>query len=287
MATPTIGKLSSMYAYAWRSGLKTTYYLRSRPPEGGAAWVLAYAGSCRSRWAGRTCPNRCRWRARPIKSCSGSRCPGCSWSATAAGCCSIPDSTRRSSPTPRCAAGSTVTRSSSRCCPAPASRSTRPWPGPAWTSPDILTVAVSHLHNDHAGGLKHFAGRVPYIKKAELDYGFSSPPGPEDNGIFRVDFDDPQINWRPAEGDAEIAPGGHRGPDGRAHAWPSEFRGQPGRLGRWRSFVFAFDAADLTENIEREVAVGGRIGAGPEVSVEQIRKLKRIAPRRRGRTPPR
>ena len=42
-------------------------------------------------------------------------------------------------------------------------------------------------------------------------------------------------------------------------------------------FVFAFDAADLTGNIEREVAVGGRIGAGPEVSVEQIRKLKRIA----------
>ncbi|MGW0587051.1 ribonucleoside-diphosphate reductase subunit alpha [Streptosporangium sp. NPDC002607] len=31
MATPTIGKLSSMYAYAWKSGLKTTYYLRSRP----------------------------------------------------------------------------------------------------------------------------------------------------------------------------------------------------------------------------------------------------------------
>jgi ribonucleoside-diphosphate reductase alpha chain len=31
MASPTIGKLSSMYAYAWRTGLKTTYYLRSRP----------------------------------------------------------------------------------------------------------------------------------------------------------------------------------------------------------------------------------------------------------------
>lgn len=31
MATPTIGKLSSMYLYAWKSGLKTTYYLRSRP----------------------------------------------------------------------------------------------------------------------------------------------------------------------------------------------------------------------------------------------------------------
>ena len=31
LAEPTIGKLSSMYAYAWKRGLKTTYYLRSRP----------------------------------------------------------------------------------------------------------------------------------------------------------------------------------------------------------------------------------------------------------------
>ena len=31
LATPTIGKLSSMYLYAWEQGLKTTYYLRSRP----------------------------------------------------------------------------------------------------------------------------------------------------------------------------------------------------------------------------------------------------------------
>lgn len=29
--SPTIGKLSSMYMYAWKRGLKTTYYLRSRP----------------------------------------------------------------------------------------------------------------------------------------------------------------------------------------------------------------------------------------------------------------
>ena len=31
LAAPSIGKLSSMYLYAWKSGLKTTYYLRSRP----------------------------------------------------------------------------------------------------------------------------------------------------------------------------------------------------------------------------------------------------------------
>lgn len=30
LETPTIGKVSSMYAYAWKKGLKTTYYMRSR-----------------------------------------------------------------------------------------------------------------------------------------------------------------------------------------------------------------------------------------------------------------
>jgi ribonucleoside-diphosphate reductase alpha chain len=41
MAAPTIGKLSSMYAYAWKRGLKTTYYLRSRP----ATRIARAAGS--------------------------------------------------------------------------------------------------------------------------------------------------------------------------------------------------------------------------------------------------
>jgi ribonucleoside-diphosphate reductase alpha chain len=31
LAAPSIGKLSSMYRHAWQAGLKTTYYLRSRP----------------------------------------------------------------------------------------------------------------------------------------------------------------------------------------------------------------------------------------------------------------
>ena len=31
MESPNIGALSSMYMYAWKKGIKTTYYLRSRP----------------------------------------------------------------------------------------------------------------------------------------------------------------------------------------------------------------------------------------------------------------
>jgi ribonucleoside-diphosphate reductase alpha chain len=31
MESPNIGAMSSMYMYAWKKGIKTTYYLRSRP----------------------------------------------------------------------------------------------------------------------------------------------------------------------------------------------------------------------------------------------------------------
>jgi len=41
MEAPTIGKLSSMYMYAWKKGLKTTYYLRSRPATSIAKTTVA------------------------------------------------------------------------------------------------------------------------------------------------------------------------------------------------------------------------------------------------------
>ena len=73
---------------------------------------------------------------------------------------------------------------------------------------DVRAVAVSHLHNDHAGGLKLFAGRVPvHVQRTELFFGMNGTPAPEQHGIFRVDYDDPRIDWRQADGDAEIAPG--------------------------------------------------------------------------------
>jgi hypothetical protein len=89
--------------------------------------------------------------------------------------------------------------------------------------------------------------------------------------------DDPALDWRVADGDEEIAPGvtavltaGHTPGHQSFVVSLDESVGGGG-------FVFAFDAADLTENIEREVAVGDRIAAAPEVSVAQIRKLKQIA----------
>jgi ribonucleoside-diphosphate reductase alpha chain len=42
---PNIGKLSSMYMYAWKKGLKTTYYLRSRPATEIAKTTVPVSGA--------------------------------------------------------------------------------------------------------------------------------------------------------------------------------------------------------------------------------------------------
>jgi ribonucleoside-diphosphate reductase alpha chain len=42
--SPNIGRLSSMYMYAWKKGIKTTYYLRSRPATRIAKTTVAAAG---------------------------------------------------------------------------------------------------------------------------------------------------------------------------------------------------------------------------------------------------
>ena len=142
----------------------------------------------------------------------------------------------------------------------------------------IYAVALSHLHADHAGGLKLFSGRVPvHAQRRELTYGLSASSDPERNGIFRIDFDDPAIDWRLADGDQQIAPGvtaistpghtpGHQ-------SFMVELDDSVGGGG----FVFAFDAADLTENIDDELAIGSSIDVTPEETIEPIRRLKSLA----------
>lgn len=146
---------------------------------------------------------------------------------------------------------------------------------------DIRLVGLSHLHHDHAGGLKLFAGRVPvHAQRRELDYGLARHPEPERNAIVRVDFDDPAVDWRLADGEAEIAPGITAVPTyGHTPGHQSFVVDLDATVGGG-GFVFAFDAADLTENVERELPVGGFIGVTPEETVEPIRRLKSIAAER-------
>lgn len=141
---------------------------------------------------------------------------------------------------------------------------------------DIRLVGLSHLHADHAGGLKHFASRVPvHVQRRDLEFGLSERA--EGDGVFRIDFDDPRIDWHLADGDVDLAPGL------RAVSTPGHTPGHQSFVVDLDEsvggggFVFAFDAADLTENLENEAAIGSFIDVSPEDTVEQIRKLKRLA----------
>lgn len=143
---------------------------------------------------------------------------------------------------------------------------------------DIHLVALSHLHVDHAGGLKLFAGKVPvHAQRRELEYGLSNHPVPQSHAIFRVDFDDPTIDWRLADGEAEIAPGITAVPTYGHTPGHQSFVVELDESVGGDGFVFAFDAADLTENIEQERAIGGYIDVEPEETIEPIRRLKELA----------
>jgi N-acyl homoserine lactone hydrolase len=150
---------------------------------------------------------------------------------------------------------------------------------------DVQKVALSHLHNGHSGGLRWFAERCPvHIQRRELEYGLSvggPGDGPENHGFFRVDYDDPSIDWQLADDDAVIAPGiqavwtpghtpGHQSFVITLDTRAAEDYGVPG-------FVLAFDAADLQRNIDEELSPGGLLNHTPADGIESIRRLKAIA----------
>jgi glyoxylase-like metal-dependent hydrolase (beta-lactamase superfamily II) len=140
---------------------------------------------------------------------------------------------------------------------------------------DVARIFLSHLHNDHAGGLRLFECALPvWVQRNELAYGLADHPFPERHGMFRIDFDDPEIDWHLIDGDAELAPGI------TAVSTPGHTPGHQSfvvDLPDGRGYVLAFDAADLRENIDRELAVGGFVHCTAEDTLESIRKLKRIA----------
>jgi glyoxylase-like metal-dependent hydrolase (beta-lactamase superfamily II) len=152
---------------------------------------------------------------------------------------------------------------------------------------DVVAVTLSHLHNDHVGGLRHFAGRVPvHVQRKELEAAQADPAAAERNAIFRVDFDDPLIDWRLADGDVEIAPGvtalltaGHT--PGHQSFLVEVDSGAGGG-----GYVFAFDAADLQENLDREEPVSAAYGGDPRTTLPALRRLKAVAAERRFRLIP-
>jgi len=143
---------------------------------------------------------------------------------------------------------------------------------------DIVAIHLSHLHNDHAGGLRLFGNRVPVtVQRREHEYGMSGHPFPEQHGMFRLDYDDPGIPWKLLDGDTELAPGLE------AVLTPGHTPGHASfvvSLQDGTGYVLPFDAGDLTENFEHERGPGGFVHCSAEEARQPILRLKEIAAQR-------
>jgi glyoxylase-like metal-dependent hydrolase (beta-lactamase superfamily II) len=118
---------------------------------------------------------------------------------------------------------------------------------------ELAGVAVSHLHVDHAGGLRHVAGTgTPvHVQRAELRYALEEAG--EAQAYRRADYAGLDLAWRELDGDGELTPGidvlstpGHT----PGHM---SYRVRMRETGTW---LFAVDAIDLQEGIETGTPIG-------------------------------
>ncbi|AOV15985.1 MBL fold metallo-hydrolase [Acidihalobacter aeolianus] len=134
---------------------------------------------------------------------------------------------------------------------------------------DIDLVFVGHLHFDHAGGLCEVCGAEIHVHRREWE----AARAQADEAYFQDDFAG-DYRWRYADGEYELAPGV------RAIESPGHTAGHMSlyvELPKGPPIILAGDAADLTENLEDEIAPGLCWQDREDMAVASIRKLKRTA----------
>jgi glyoxylase-like metal-dependent hydrolase (beta-lactamase superfamily II) len=134
-------------------------------------------------------------------------------------------------------------------------------------SPAAVTdVVVTHLHSDHAGGIRLFPQANIVVQRPEYERAMA-----QDNPYrpyFRSDWDRPTTRWKVIEGDVEIAPGvtalaayGHT-PGHQAALVELPHTG---------SVLIPGDAGDLFRNFEEQIPPGGTTDL--EAAVASLRRL--------------
>ena len=134
---------------------------------------------------------------------------------------------------------------------------------------DVDVVFCSHLHFDHAGGVCEFCHAEVHVHEKELE----AAREPADEAYFKEDFDCP-INWRVYKGEYDLVPGV------RAIETPGHTAGHMSmliELPKGKPILLAGDAADLQENIDREIAPGLCWRDNETMAIESIKKLKQLA----------
>ncbi|MFP6847568.1 MAG: N-acyl homoserine lactonase family protein [Pseudomonas sp.] len=137
------------------------------------------------------------------------------------------------------------------------------------TPADIDLVFLGHLHFDHAGGLCEVCGAEVHVHAAELQ----AAKAQADDAYFVDDFAG-DYNWKVQTGEYDLLPGV------RAINTPGHTAGHMSlliELPKGAPIILAGDAADLTENIEQEIAPGSLWQDREDLAIDSIRKLKALA----------
>ena len=146
---------------------------------------------------------------------------------------------------------------------------------------DIHAVAVSHLHHDHAGGLKLFAGKVPVHaqrREARVRAVESSGARAQCDRADRLRRSAHRLAAGRRRGRDRA--GHHRRADLRAHPWPSEFRGRTRRIGRAATGSCSRSTPPISPRTSSTSWRSADSSAStPEETVEPIRRLKKLAQR--------
>ncbi len=133
---------------------------------------------------------------------------------------------------------------------------------------DIDVVFLSHLHFDHAGGLCDVCGTEVHIQHDEL----ASATSDVDPAYFAGELSS-GYPWQVKRGEYELVPGiravtspGHTA--GHMSMWVELPKGPP--------IILCGDAADLSENLEKEIAPGLCWNDQEQLALASIRKLKQL-----------
>lgn len=134
---------------------------------------------------------------------------------------------------------------------------------------DIDLVFCSHLHFDHAGGLCEFCHAEVHVHAKELQ----AAKEPADDAYFASDFELP-LNWKIQTGEYDLVSGVS------AIETPGHTAGHMSMLiemPKGSPILLAGDAADLSENIEEEIAPGLCWQGNEQLAIESIQKLKYLS----------
>ncbi|MBU3015830.1 N-acyl homoserine lactonase family protein [Poseidonibacter lekithochrous] len=136
-------------------------------------------------------------------------------------------------------------------------------------SKDIDIVICSHLHFDHAGGLCEVCNAEIHVHKKELE----AAKALSDEAYFKEDFMG-SYNWKVFDSDYDLISGV------RAIETPGHTAGHMSlliELPKGKPILLAGDAADLSENIEKEIAPGLCWKNDESMAIQSIKKLKKLA----------